>query len=484
MTWPSRLVTMTSSRTSETCSSSPNCPCGCCAHATAGAASVTTAVSVASRAMIFCLMAFIFRVVPRSVRRDESKGAGQVEAARQGGARDEWRSRGGRADGPIRRAVRVAGAPRRAGAGLKCPLWRTESGPGRAQGRGSAGWNFPPDTFPLLDGEASSGGESPENALRDPVMRRTSLRARLSPAWSGPESCGRLGDPRDRHRLCLAAARAGGAAGDPSAPDRLSPYVQALRDQGRVRSPSSSTGRATTTCCSSTTGSIRCRAVDFFRELLADPDFAGLLDVVFLEAVPLNQQPALDAYLDAEDDDRRCSTRRSKTPPGASVGRTRRTSSCCARGAGPTPAGRRRSDPVVGVSNRPGGPRGGRRATSTLPPKPAGPRLRHVQGDPRRDGRLDRVARGLPHQDPPRLQGRPARRRHAVLEPGTFLHRWHPGKTYSLRIHNLSLFIEAERPEGEAAVRTTEGMERMEYHWGRMADGLWDSAFAALGDRP
>jgi len=67
---------------------------------------------------------------------------------------------------------------------------------------------------------------------------------------------------------------------------------------------------------------------------------------------------------------------------------------------------------------------------------------------------------------------------------GTFLHQWHPGKTYSIRFHNVALFRGADRSIDAGTATTTAGMEHFVYRWIRMADGLWDSAFAARGDRP
>ena len=54
----------------------------------------------------------------------------------------------------------------------------------------------------------------------------------------------------------------------------------------------------------------------------------------------------------------------------------------------------------------------------------------------------------------------------------TFFAQWHPGRAYSVRMHNASLYItRAESGEPKVA-------------WARIADGLWDSAFAANGNVP
>ena len=59
----------------------------------------------------------------------------------------------------------------------------------------------------------------------------------------------------------------------------------------------------------------------------------------------------------------------------------------------------------------------------------------------------------------------------------TFFHQWHPGKAYSIRLHNST----TEAVKGRASA---DGRETLEYRSVRMAHGLWDSAFRAAGDRP
>jgi hypothetical protein len=67
---------------------------------------------------------------------------------------------------------------------------------------------------------------------------------------------------------------------------------------------------------------------------------------------------------------------------------------------------------------------------------------------------------------------------------GTFLHQRHPGKSYSIRFHNMALSVEGERPQDETVPETTAGQERMIFKWIRMGDGMWDSAFEAMGNEP
>jgi hypothetical protein len=66
---------------------------------------------------------------------------------------------------------------------------------------------------------------------------------------------------------------------------------------------------------------------------------------------------------------------------------------------------------------------------------------------------------------------------------GTFLRQWHPGKTCSVRIHNVTLGIE-RRVRGPNGPRSAQGLEDVVYRWRRVDGGRWDRAFAANGDLP
>jgi hypothetical protein len=67
---------------------------------------------------------------------------------------------------------------------------------------------------------------------------------------------------------------------------------------------------------------------------------------------------------------------------------------------------------------------------------------------------------------------------------GTYFHQRHPGKTYSLRCHNLMLHIERRREVDLAAPKTTEGMETIVFRWTRAAGGRWDEAWRRLDNKP
>lgn len=64
----------------------------------------------------------------------------------------------------------------------------------------------------------------------------------------------------------------------------------------------------------------------------------------------------------------------------------------------------------------------------------------------------------------------------------TFFDQFNPGKTWSVRIHNVTLIVEAAVDhEGK---KSTEGLEDVQYRWDRVENGNWDKAFAAAGNAP
>jgi len=66
----------------------------------------------------------------------------------------------------------------------------------------------------------------------------------------------------------------------------------------------------------------------------------------------------------------------------------------------------------------------------------------------------------------------------------TFFEQRHPGKVFSIRLHNVTLSIQAVKSAAAGSAKSAQGMENIEYKFVRMAHGLWDSAFRAEGDRP
>jgi len=64
----------------------------------------------------------------------------------------------------------------------------------------------------------------------------------------------------------------------------------------------------------------------------------------------------------------------------------------------------------------------------------------------------------------------------------TFFDQNFPGKACSIRIHNVSLDVLAAKEVTGST--STEGMEKMEFRWVRVANGAWDRAFAQCGSKP
>lgn len=63
----------------------------------------------------------------------------------------------------------------------------------------------------------------------------------------------------------------------------------------------------------------------------------------------------------------------------------------------------------------------------------------------------------------------------------TYFHEREPGRAYSIRFHAPQLVIERVR-EDTTATRTTQGLERIDYRWDRMEGGAWDRAFRDYGE--
>ncbi len=70
------------------------------------------------------------------------------------------------------------------------------------------------------------------------------------------------------------------------------------------------------------------------------------------------------------------------------------------------------------------------------------------------------------------------------LNCGTFFHLYDPGKTYSVRFHNINLYFEGVKDVDSKTVKTTEGLENVVTKWVRMENGLWDNAFELYGNTP
>jgi hypothetical protein len=65
---------------------------------------------------------------------------------------------------------------------------------------------------------------------------------------------------------------------------------------------------------------------------------------------------------------------------------------------------------------------------------------------------------------------------------GTFFNQWHTGKTYSVRIHNVNLFVKEKLVAKSNS--STEGLDEVSFSWIRMENGLWDKSFKEFGNIP
>ncbi|OCX53381.1 hypothetical protein BEL04_03510 [Mucilaginibacter sp. PPCGB 2223] len=66
----------------------------------------------------------------------------------------------------------------------------------------------------------------------------------------------------------------------------------------------------------------------------------------------------------------------------------------------------------------------------------------------------------------------------------TYFNEWNPGKTYSIRINNATLFIESVKKLAPGTSVSAAGTERFNYHFDRMANGLWDYAADKYNNYP
>jgi hypothetical protein len=226
---------------------------------------------------------------------------------------------------------------------------------------------------------------------------------------------------------------------------------------------------------------------EFYVRLVEEPAFRRAVDVLFLEVVALNQQPHIDAFLGSESGD-----------PALLLPAFRNDVS------GTGGIGYRTYLELLEAV---------RRANRSSPPQE---RLRVVAvSNPTYWSEIDEPGdvalfqRGLLGRDYDmyrimleELDGfRSGRKgvfltntRHAYTgirdargafhgNTGTFFRQQHPGKTCSIRLHNVTLALEREEPE-PCGPATAEGLERVRYHWARVDGGRWDAAFAARGNRP
>jgi hypothetical protein len=225
----------------------------------------------------------------------------------------------------------------------------------------------------------------------------------------------------------------------------------------------------------------------FYQRLVRDPAFHHQVKLIFLEALPINLQPHLDAYLDAEREDPALLYPAFQDDYGGrgfpyktyfdllhAVYEVNRT----------LPKAERLR--VVAVSNPVHWPEIKTPADLALFRKGLAGRdalMYEVildELDRFRSGKKGVFLTNTRHA----YKGIRDRQNRLYWNCGTYFHERHPGKTYSLRCHTVVLHIERARAEDAAKPATTEGMERFTYHWARPGKGRWDDAWRSVGDHP
>jgi len=67
-------------------------------------------------------------------------------------------------------------------------------------------------------------------------------------------------------------------------------------------------------------------------------------------------------------------------------------------------------------------------------------------------------------------------------ECGTFFYKWHPGRTYSVRFHNVILYL--ENVDSEKKDVSAQGLDNVKYSWVSNENGVWDKAFELNNNKP
>ncbi|MBI3412291.1 MAG: hypothetical protein HY040_28565 [Planctomycetes bacterium] len=226
---------------------------------------------------------------------------------------------------------------------------------------------------------------------------------------------------------------------------------------------------------------------DFYRQLIKDESFQKHAPAIFLELIPSNKQWHLDAYLNADSDDRRLlypAFQDNANGLGFNY-KTYFDFLQAVRAVNQTlPAERRLK--VFGV----GGP------TYWAEIQTPADLAQYYKSTMGYDHHMYHTILGELDQFRANKKGiLLTNTRHAYKgikrkdgqyfwNTGTFFAQWHPGKAHSIRLHNMTLSIQALKSPNPKKGKTLEGMERIDFKFVRMAQGLWDSAYRAHGDRP
>ena len=226
---------------------------------------------------------------------------------------------------------------------------------------------------------------------------------------------------------------------------------------------------------------------DFYQELIRTPAVHQLVKLVFLEVIPLNKQHHLDAYFDAEEEDRNLLLPAFQDDING-LGWRYRTYFDLLR--------------VIHQTNR-DLPKAERIRVIAVDNPTYWPEIYSVEDveqfrksllgrdhsmyafvlnelDRFKSGRKGIFLTNTRHA----YKGIKRKSGQFYWNTGTFFHQWHPGKTFSIRIHNVTLQITKQRSVNATESKTTQGLEQVVYQWVRMQGGLWDSAFEAKENRP
>jgi hypothetical protein len=224
---------------------------------------------------------------------------------------------------------------------------------------------------------------------------------------------------------------------------------------------------------------------EFYAELVRNPEFRRAVDFVFLEVVAVNQQPHLDAFLASGDPADLLPAFRNDVSGTGGIGyRTYLELLAAIRAANlaSPPEERLR---VVAVSNPVDWDaittrEGFERFNDSLANRDEDMyRVIQDELDGFRSGRKGIFLTNTRHAytGVRRSDGR------LFGDTGTLFRQRHPGKTCSIRIHNVTLAIERAVADPKVP-RTAQGLEDVQYHWARVDGGRWDRAFAANGNLP
>jgi hypothetical protein len=225
----------------------------------------------------------------------------------------------------------------------------------------------------------------------------------------------------------------------------------------------------------------------FYQQLIRDPAFQRQVKFIFLEALPLNRQPQLDAYLNAGREDPTILYPAFQDDY-SGTGFPYKTyfdllHTVYAVNQKLPKAERLR---VIAVSNPVHWPdiktaedlalfRKGLAGRDALMYELILDELAHFQ-----DGRKGIFLTNTRHA----YKSIRDRQNRLYWNCGTWFHERHPGKTYSLRCHQLVLLIEKSRARTADQAVSAEGMERFAYRWVRPGRGLWDEAWLQLENQP